>query len=397
MTEPAGAVDFWQRYLAGWHILAGATILMVAVFVAIDDSTPFGRGIAMTSLALLLGWYALTGIPALRHEDDRLAFGYFVGVTVLLNGVFLVTMAGSFLLFMLNPQIFAMVRSWRVRFGVMALLYGEIGAWTLFHIGLNTHALSMVGLWVLIPMLFALLIGTYITGIIKQSRGRAELIDELRRTQAELAAERHEAGVRAERERLAIEIHDTLAQGFTSILMLAQAARVALDRDRETVESQLDLVERAARENLAEARALVAALVPPDLADRSLVEALVRLADRHTRDTGVPVDVAASGQPASSAPGTDAVLLRAAQEALANVRRHAGASTVHIALSRDDTSSTVAVTDNGQGFDPAAVDAGYGLRGMHNRAVAFGGTCTIESAPGAGTTVRVSLPEGRAM
>jgi signal transduction histidine kinase len=110
----------------------------------------------------------------------------------------------------------------------------------------------------------------------------------------------------------------------------------------------------------------------------------------------VPVEVSASGRSASATPGTDVVLLRAAQEALANVRRHAGATSVHIELSRDDTSSTIAVTDDGQGFDPTATDAGYGLRGMRNRAVAFGGGCAVESAPGAGTTVRVSIPEGRA-
>src|SRR5581483_7402476 len=205
-------------------------------------------------------------------------------------------------------------------------LYGQIAGWTVYHLGFSLHTVGMIGLWVLVPLGFAIMIGGFITGIIRQSRGRAELIDELQRTRDELAGERHEAGVRAERERLAAEIHDTLAQGLTSILMLAQAARVALDRDRASVEAQLDLVEHAARENLAEARALVASLTPPDLAERSLVEALVRLGARHTRDTGVPVEVRASGRPASSAPGTDVVLLRAAQEALTNVRRHAEAS-----------------------------------------------------------------------
>jgi len=390
------ARDYWRTYRAGWHVLAVATIGFVAIFVAVDEQMTGRRVISLALLGLLLIWYVLVGARAARHESDRRGIVYFAGVAVLLTGVYPISMGAAFLLFMLNSQAFTMVRSWRWRAVVLTALYGQIAGWTFYHLGLSWHTVGMVGLWVLVPMGFAVLIGGFITGIIKQSRGRAELIDELRRTRAELAVERHEAGVRAERERLAAEIHDTLAQGLTSILMLAQAARVALDRDREAVDGQLDLVELAARENLAEARALVAALAPPDLAERSLVEALGRLAERHTRDTGTPVEVSASGRPASAAPGTDVVLLRAAQEALANVRRHAAASTVHIELSRDDASSTITVADDGRGFDPVAVDAGYGLSGMRKRAVAFGGTCAVESAPGAGTTVRICLPEGRA-
>jgi signal transduction histidine kinase len=237
----------------------------------------------------------------------------------------------------------------------------------------------------------ALLLGAYITGIIRQSVKRAELIEELTRTRAALAHERHEAGVRAERERLAAEIHDTLAQGFTSILMLAQAARAALARDPEATDRQLDLVERTARDNLFEARALVYALAPPDLTDRGLVDALRRLAARHIRDTGVPVNLSVAGEPTVAAPDNDVVLLRAVQEALANVRKHAGAGTVQIELSYWDGRAAVTVTDDGRGFDPAEVTEGYGLTGIRSRAAAFGGTCTIRSTVGGGTTISVEL------
>src|SRR6185369_17687962 len=94
-------------------------------------------------------------------------------------------------------------------------------------------------------------------------------------------------------------IHDTLAQGFTSILMVTQTARALLDRPGKqdaALDAQLELIERTARENLAEARTLVAALTPPDLEEHGLAEALVRLAERHTRDTGVPVTVSVADQ-----------------------------------------------------------------------------------------------------
>jgi signal transduction histidine kinase len=283
---------------------------------------------------------------------------------------------------------------WRTRLALQCLLSGEVTAALLYHFGPTRAALSAIAGWVLLPLLFGLLMGAFITGIIEQSRGRAALIEELTRAREQLAAERHAAGVHAERERLAVEIHDTLAQGFASILMLTQAARVALDRAARAdgVAAHLDLIEDVARENLAEARALVAKMSPPDLADRSLADALERLAERHTRDTGVPVTVVVDGPPTGLAQETNVVLLRAAQEALSNIGRHAAASAVRIELTQGDSTATVAVVDDGRGFDPACASGGYGLPGLRSRAAALGGTCSVRSSPGAGTTIRVELP-----
>jgi signal transduction histidine kinase len=395
LTPPAPALDFWERYRAGWHVLAGAVFGLVGVFVAVNGGLPPVRRLAaLALLAALLVWYAAVGARALRCPGSRAGVVYFAGALVLLAVVYAFAGKGAFVLFAISPQVFVMVRRWRTRLVLQALLFGEVAVATVVHSGLTRHALGEIAVSVLLPMVFALLVGAYITGIVEQSRGRAALIEELTRTRDELAIERHAAGVHAERERLAAEIHDTLAQGFTSILMLTQAARAALDRESspETVAAQLDLVERTARENLAEARALVAALSPPDLADRTLADALVRLADRHTRDTGVPVTVAIDGPPAGPAPEIDVVLLRAAQEALSNVGRHAAASTVHIELSHGDGTAAVTVTDDGRGFDPGRVSGGYGLPGLRHRANAFGGTCSVRSSPGEGTTVRVELP-----
>ncbi len=384
MTE-APEVDFWQRFRAGWHLMSAAAVVLVSGFAFVDVPGWRERVIVLAFLAAILVWYALVGAAALRPHNERRALLYFAGIFVLLNGVYPITMAAAYLLFMFNPQLFTMIHIWRLRAVVMIILYGEIAVWTLIHAGFTPLALGLLGLYVAAPMVFSVLIGMFIEGIITQSRQRGDLIAELLRTRAELAAERHDAGMYAERERLASEIHDTLAQGFTSILMLTQAARVGLDRSPDGVGDQLALIERAARENLAEARALVAALTPPDLADSGLVEALGRLAERYTRDTGVPVSVSASGV---GSPGADVILLRAAQEALANIRKHASASHIRI----EYTEGQIAIVDDGCGFDPAAIREGYGLPGLRNRASAYGGTATVESTPGAGTTVRVTVP-----
>lgn len=179
----------------------------------------------------------------------------------------------------------------------------------------------------------SLLLGLWNTGLVHESLSRAELLAELERTRADLAAEEHARGVLAERGRMAGEIHDTLAQGFTSIVALAQAADAALDADPALARRRLNLMEDTARENLAEARAIVAALAPPSLAaEDRLGGALERLVRRFTEETGVISHLAVDPQLPDLAPRTEVVLLRAAQEGLSNVRQHARARTASVAL-----------------------------------------------------------------
>ena len=141
----------------------------------------------------------------------------------------------------------------------------------------------------------------------------------------------------AERERLAAEIHDTLAQGFTSILMLLQAAEPRIGNDPGEARRQVGLAVRTARENLAEARALVAAVPPAALGDSSLDEAVRRLTDRLGEELDVDTECVVSGSPRRLEARSEVVLLRAAQEGLANVRKHAKATHVGIELDYGDT------------------------------------------------------------
>jgi signal transduction histidine kinase len=236
----------------------------------------------------------------------------------------------------------------------------------------------------------SLVLGLWIGRIIEQSEQRADLIAELERTRAELGAAQHAAGVVAERERVAGEIHDTLAQGFTSIVALAQAESARLAAAGEDT-TRLELIETTARQNLSEARALVAAFAPVDLQGSDVDAALARVAGRFGAETGVPV-VVESTWPEGTGIGTEraVVLVRSVQEALSNVRRHAGAGRVVLRLSADPD-PVVEVLDDGIGFDPAAAP-GFGLDGMRRRVEAAGGRLDVDSAPGRGTRLRVSLP-----
>ncbi|WP_455358204.1 sensor histidine kinase [Streptomyces sp. SYSU K21746] len=242
----------------------------------------------------------------------------------------------------------------------------------------------------------------------RESERRRELIDELIAARAELAAAERAAGTLAERERLAREIHDTLAQGLSSIQLLLRAAERVLPVDSPAT-GHVRQAREAAQDNLAEARRFVKALTPPDLERGSLAAALERLC---TATPGGPaVQFGVSGTPAVLPTPYEVALLRVAQSALANTVRHAHARRAEITLSFMDTSVALDIVDDGTGFDPAlrraeysgdsgnsgdpadAADAGgFGLPAMRARARSLGGTLSVESAPGQGTAVAITLP-----
>jgi signal transduction histidine kinase len=239
--------------------------------------------------------------------------------------------------------------------------------------------------------IFALIISYVIRGISVRSHERARLIEELESTRAELARVSREAGIAEERQRLAGEIHDTVAQGLSSVVMLVQAAEASLDTDPESARPHLALAERTARENLAETRAIVAALTPAPLAEASLPEAVRRLAVGHATG-GTTVSVTVTGEPRRASTAVEVVLLRAAQEGLANALRHAKADSVRLLLTYDPATILLEVRDDGRGFEPTENLPGYGLQTMRSRTVQVGGSLTIHSGPDAGTRLRIEVP-----
>ncbi len=269
--------------------------------------------------------------------------------------------------------------------------------------GSLTGGVAAQGPTALLVIAFSVLCGTWVHRIIDQSSERAALIQELRATRGELAAAAEQAGVAAERERLAGEIHDAVAQGLSSIVMLTQATAATLSRmDRlpprhaesmTLAREQLDLVARTARESLAEAGALVEALRPTALDSASLPEALRRLTARAA--DGMPLATAFTlhGDAEPLPVAVEVVLLRATQEALANVRKHARATRADVSLTYTPTHTAVEVRDDGVGLSAPPDDSpGYGLTGMRRRVEQVGGTRQMTSAPGRGTTLRVEVP-----
>lgn len=213
--------------------------------------------------------------------------------------------------------------------------------------------------------------------------------------QRQLLAQAREAGIRDERRRMAREIHDTLAQGLIGIVTQLQAAEQAASRSSNGGAGwrhHVDAATRLARESLSEARRSVDALRPEPLDGCRLSEAVAGVAERWSALNGIPVQVTTTGTVRPIDPEAEFALLRAAQEALANVARHAHATRVGVTISYMENEVALDVRDDGVGFDPALLDGGFGLVAMRQRITALSGTLQIEAEPGGGTAISACVP-----
>ena len=390
---------FWARSLRGWDVAFYALwALAVAAYAFERPTAGVGFGAALATFAVLLVAYLTLGRRAAITGHTGMATSYLVVLIACVGVVVSATETGTLLLFIAYSQVWYFAET-RVQ-GVLLTVLLTAVVFVTIAVQADIDTLAEAGPLFAqagIAIAFSVVLGLWVTQVAEQSEERAELLAQLEEAQAQAAASHHAAGVLAERERMAREIHDTLAQGFTSVVMLAQTASADLRRERpDDAAARLELIERTARENLAEARALVAASAPVGLAESTLTEALERLAARFGEETGIHVRVVADDDAvAGLARDREVVLLRAAQEALSNVRRHAGATKVDLVLgpAPDDAGVALEVVDDGRGMAPATVE-GFGLRGMRERVTTGGGELAVTSDVGLGTRVRVTMPAG---
>jgi signal transduction histidine kinase len=216
----------------------------------------------------------------------------------------------------------------------------------------------------------------------------------------QLLTQAREAGVLDERQRMAREIHDTLAQGLAGIITQLQAAEQA-GQDPARWRRHVEAATTLARDSLAEARRSVDALRPEPLETARLGDALTNVASRWSLLHGIEAQVTTTGTVRPLQPDAELALLRTAQEALANVGKHARASRVGLTLSYMDHEVALDVRDDGCGFDPEQslrdgvaepADGGFGLVAMRQRIEGVRGTLQVESEPGGGTAVSACIP-----
>jgi len=289
---------------------------------------------------------------------------------------------------------------WTV-FAVASIILGaaQLGGVHRFSTGLAVN-------WIIVAVLNVALTGS-IAVLYQRSVERRRLSDELAAandTRADMAAENaglqaqlltqaREAGVLEERQRLAREIHDTIAQGLAGIVTQLEAAQRTGDAAEH--ERRIGNAKLLARDSLTEARRSVEALAPQALENARLPEALAAEAARWSATSGVAADVTTTGAARPLHPEVEITLLRIGQEALANVGKHAGASRVAITLSYMEDEVRLDVLDDGSGFSKDGVrpaEGGFGLVGMDQRVRRLSGQLEIESEPGRGTAVSASVP-----
>jgi signal transduction histidine kinase len=388
----------WETGTLGWD--AFYLLVFAAVLVIVLVSTPGSTAVAGGAMGAMVAWYLFVGRPLWAEAWPPWASARpgRVRATIYLTGLFALFCAVQsqnpeawFLAFALSPQFFSIASGRMPIYLGIALNFtaAVLLVWRYPTAGTAAMAFSIAAA----GGGFAIFYSGWVSRIIEQSAERAAIIEQLEATRAELADAQHKAGRMAERQRLAADIHDTLAQGFASILMCIQAAQADVDGSHPQAAHlqaarHLDLAARTARENLAEARALVAGLAPAQLDGGTLPDALRRLSQAPGVDAAFGMD----GTPRPLPMATEVVLLRVCQEALSNVRKHARARSATVRLDYATDAVRLEVSDDGAGFDPASVSGGFGLRGMRARVTEAGGTLTVGSEPGAGTRVSAMVP-----
>jgi len=397
-VEPV-RVRTWAGLIGSVRIgQAAITVVLVAIgsWRAALDGVPLPWVLAIS--LVFLGWYGGGLLLSDRTDDRRLAAGWLLGLTLIWFGAVALSPEYVWLAFALWLLAgFVLRMRWAAVLSILIL--AVVIAAPVLHHGTTSYA-NVIG--PLVGGVFALGISRGYLELVRDARERRRLIaslvatqDEMAGLQDELARTQRESGASAERTRVSRDIHDTVAQSMASIGMLARMAREA---DADTTRA-LDQIAALAAEGLSDARRIVNDLMPAELEQTALGDALERMLGRLSEETGITATLQADDLPGI---GLDAevALLRTAQSALANVRSHSGAARVVVTLADAGDAVRLDIVDDGRGFDPTGLDSGetgggYGLRAMSARLRELGGGLDVESAPGDGTALSAYVPLGR--
>lgn len=394
----------WERFGdamldgGGYLLLALGTILALAA----GDPDLAWRAVTLAIVAVAAGWLYVgwTRRPRPDAAHRVRLDGFFVGLLVLAavlmlrHPLFFVFMiAGFFYATALRPLPLAVAGIFASSVLVNTLIAGfpqssEAWTWYLVIIGVQTVVISAGAVF-----------GEKVT---EQSEERRQALARLQAAleenaglHAQLLTQAREAGILDERARMAREIHDTIAQGLIGIVTQLEAADQARERPEDR-DRHLDNAAKLARESLVEARRSVQASMPAALEAATLPDALAGVAREWSALNGLPVEVTVTGEAIALHAEIEVALLRTAQEALANVARHAGAAHAWLTLSFMGDVVTLDVRDDGVGFSEADGAAegggGFGLSAMRQRVARVAGSLAIESEPGGGTAVSARVP-----
>ncbi len=388
------------QLVAPWLLLTTSTVVYFAWVLPTSGEGFWPEGASVLGLVAVSVLWVLLGhtLPLRRRSLRPVPAGiYFVGLLALCvalmtySDIFLVfTIAGFFHAYLLKPWLVGVL-------GVLATSVALNGATMRIWTDATPDMLAEF-IVIVVVQTAAIGVGILLTARSEpEERRREQLVERLEATlhenaglHAQLVAQARESGAQDERQRLAGEIHDTLAQGLAGIITQLQAAERSASVQGETAEHVARAL-RLARSSLTEARRSVQALAPQELGRAHLPDALRTLAERWAEDQGIGVHVEVTGPQEPLSPAIEVSLFRVAQEALTNVAKHAGASRVGVTLSYTGPEVLLDVRDDGRGFAKGD-GAGFGLTSMRQRIRGVGGHVEVESAQGDGTSVSARVP-----
>lgn len=380
--------EVWEQWDWVWHFSAYALLILNIIFVYNSDPRIINFSFFLVLSALLGLWYIpFVNISTLRiWENPKRGTLYLVPGWAIWTGLISLTSDSLLLIGIFFPLVFS---RFPIRWATGITIFQTLGLYFLYIMLYPTEHWFLILMIILSLLTFLTIIGAFISSIIIQSTDRQRLIDDLTRSRANLMKAEREAGRLTERQRLARDIHDTLAQHFTSIVMHLSAAKYS---NPESVQSEVQQAEDAAREGLAEIRRIVWDMRPEQIEKASLVEAVEEMAARWSAENSVLVKMKVTGTPRSLPPSAETALLRISQEAMHNIIKHAQAKNVNITFSFMEDIFVMDIADDGLGFDPSKASDGFGLKTMRDRIEELSGIFTIESEQGRGTAIAVSLP-----
>ncbi|MGW0548275.1 ATP-binding protein [Streptomyces altiplanensis] len=388
------------QLITPWLLLTISTAIYFSWVLPVSGERLWPEGASVLGLVAVSVLWVLFGhtLPIKRRTLRPVSAGvFFVGLLALC--VTLMTYSDIFLVFTIAGFFHAyLLRPWPL--GVLGVLATSVA--------LNGSAMrvwadpapDMLAEFILIVAVQTAAIGVGILLTARsepEERKREELVERLEAAlhenaglHAQLVAQARESGAQDERQRLAGEIHDTLAQGLAGIITQLQAAERSASVRGET-EEHVARALRLARSSLTEARRSVQALAPQELGRAHLPDALRTLTGRWSQDQGISAQVEVTGTREPLSPAIEVSLFRVAQESLTNVAKHAEATRVGVTLSYTGTEVLLDVRDDGRGF-AKEVGTGFGLTSMRQRIRGVGGHVEVQSAPGEGTSVSARVP-----
>ncbi|MER5317727.1 sensor histidine kinase [Streptosporangium roseum] len=392
----------WDRV---WRALPLGFLGVATLIAEADPSVPShdrAVTIALAAAVAVWHWWMVMAHPDWPERVLAPMACYFAGLLALAWALSSRHPAYGLLVFACFPMAFAALPGRYAYLGVATTALVAVGG--------PSALLDAESSWQSVPMLTGAVLAAFIGWSIRAMEAEVErrhaanralesanlrlarLGEENAELQGRLLAAARQTGVAGERGRLAREFHDTVAQGLVAIVTQIEAAEEAAN-DADAVRRRLAVVRSLARESLAEVRRSLDDLRPGPLAETRLPEALSALVSGWSVTHELPAMLTVTGTARLLHPEVEVTVYRAVQEALANVARHAEAGKTGVTLSYMEDVVVADIRDDGVGFDSSgAGGGGFGLTAMRQRVVRLAGNVEVESAPGQGTAVSVTVP-----